>query len=181
MMKKTLIALCVICFISTSAHKIPSGETIVEADIDADYKAVAEEEILVGRILCEVARELANDETIDSEINEYFFKKLWKNIKKVGGQVANVAKQAGGAAVKTLVDVGKAAAGSAIQVAKKKLQEKATNVTNKIVHKALGKYDFQDSVSGADFVKYLSAQMNTVGQRLIERGEKLSSLYDITF
>uniref|UniRef100_A0A023FRR7 Putative secreted protein n=1 Tax=Amblyomma cajennense TaxID=34607 RepID=A0A023FRR7_AMBCJ len=180
-MKETLVAFCVVCFVASSAYKIPSSETTLEAEIDADSKAVAQEAILVGRILCGVARELANDETLGSEIDEYFFKKFWKNIKKVGGKVAGVAKQAGGKALEAVVSASKAAAGKALENAKKKLQEKATNVANKIVDKALGKYDFQDSDSGAGLVKYLCAQMNTVGQRLIEQGEKLSGLYDITF
>ncbi|XP_077513744.1 uncharacterized protein LOC144124754 [Amblyomma americanum] len=184
-MKTTLAAFCALCFVVASAYEIRRGNPDIETPIDAESKAVGVEAILVGQALRYVARELAQDETLDNEVDEYFIRKLLGKIKegvkaagKVAGQIVKGVGKVAVSPIKAAVDVIKDHASFSAQ---DNVSDKATKILTKIFEKSVASYSSQDSRNAQDFLKEVCSRVDAVGMRLIEQGEKLLELYDVNF
>uniref|UniRef100_A0A023FTW7 Putative secreted protein n=1 Tax=Amblyomma cajennense TaxID=34607 RepID=A0A023FTW7_AMBCJ len=184
-MKTTLAAFCALCFVASSAHTIRRENPSLEAPIDAESKAVGAEAILVGQALRYVARELAQDETLNKELEEYFLGKVFGTIKGAVKKVAEVAGDVAKGVAKVAVSPIKAA----VEVIKEhasfsaqdNITDKATKILNTILEKSVASYSSQDSQKAEDFVKQVCLRIDAVGQRLIEQGEEVLGLYDVNF
>ncbi|XP_077513746.1 uncharacterized protein LOC144124757 [Amblyomma americanum] len=90
-MKIPLAALCALFFTSSLAYKLPQDESSLEAESGGHFNQIAQEAILVARILRDVERDLARDEQLDDKMDEYFIRALWK---KMTDSVGNAIKKA---------------------------------------------------------------------------------------
>lgn len=123
--------------------------------VDKEIQKVGEEAVLVGQILRECAKGLeahvAEHEHLGNETVEYFFKKLWRGVKKVvkkGGQI-----------------VGK--------VAKGIVQSKAADIIKGLIQKKFGGYAMAEDESFGGLLLAFSKDMDDLGKALIERGTQL--------
>uniref|UniRef100_A0A023G9W8 Putative secreted protein n=1 Tax=Amblyomma triste TaxID=251400 RepID=A0A023G9W8_AMBTT len=163
-MKKIIAALCVFSIVAASAYKVAHDDAV----IDVEAKHVATEAILVGQVLQETARQLAEDETLGSEVDEYFIGKLLGKI-----------KNAIGAVVATAGDVLKGAGDKIGSFSmQEKLEDRTTKILTKVLEKSTPAYSAQDYSSRAHSVKNLSARLETLGRRITEQGEKILNVYD---
>lgn len=183
-MKRFLAPLCAVCFVAfpASGFKIPEKEYAVDGSTDAESKMAASEAILVGQVLRHVAQNLAQDNKLHGEVNEYFIAEIFgmitKGVQEVVEGVATTVKKVGDE-VKGIVD---AARGwnSRLSI-REDLQQKATKVLTRVFDTTVASYTLTDSKDGGDFVKYLCGRVDTVGRRLIERGGKFFDIYDANF
>uniref|UniRef100_A0A023GD92 Putative secreted protein n=1 Tax=Amblyomma triste TaxID=251400 RepID=A0A023GD92_AMBTT len=169
-MKEILAAVCIFGFlaVTASAQAISEEESSLDAAFDSQVKSAAEEAIRVGKILCEVAGQLEDDD-LSAETDEYFVRALWEKTKsavknataKVKGAVKNAYKEA-----KDRLKV-------AAKEAKQKANEKALEIMKKIFGKSMETYALEDSNSRVDFVKTVSADIERVGMRLQALGKSL--------
>uniref|UniRef100_A0A023FTG8 Putative secreted protein n=1 Tax=Amblyomma cajennense TaxID=34607 RepID=A0A023FTG8_AMBCJ len=171
-MKSTLIAFVILCFAACSAHVIPEEhESKFDEIVSVAANRLGDEAILVGSILRDVARQLAEEEDLGSETKEYFIKDLWTRSKdavaQAGKKITDVATKAVNEASSTIKE--------AAEKAKEKAKEKTFEFLAKIFGKSLDNYAAEDIALRGDFVKGLRARIDELGQKLIKEGQKLRS------
>uniref|UniRef100_A0A023GCG4 Putative secreted protein n=1 Tax=Amblyomma triste TaxID=251400 RepID=A0A023GCG4_AMBTT len=165
-MRGVVVTFCAL-IVAASAHKLLKDD----AAIDADTNAVAKEAILVGMALRETARQLAEDEKLDSEINEYFI-----------GAIFDKIKNAVGAVVATAGDILKGAGDKIGSFnAQEKVEDKVTKILTKVLEKSELAYSSNDAGTGPQFVKDVSKRLDNIGRRVVEQGREILGVYDVDF
>uniref|UniRef100_G3MKL1 Secreted protein n=1 Tax=Amblyomma maculatum TaxID=34609 RepID=G3MKL1_AMBMU len=169
-MKEILAALCIFGFlaITASTHAIPEEKSSLDAAFGSQVKSAAEEAILVGEILCEVAGQLEDDD-LSADTDEYFVRALWEKTKSA---VKNATAKVKGA-VKNAYKEAKHHMKAAAKEAKQKANEKALEIMAKIFSKFMQTYAVEDSNSRVDFVKAVATDLERVGMRLQALGKSL--------
>ncbi|XP_077512189.1 uncharacterized protein LOC144123184 [Amblyomma americanum] len=159
----------------TTVKQLTSSENVL--DVQSQYSA--DEAVLVGHILRHVASELQHDVELDSETDEYFFRKLWNKtkaaFKKAGHEIKVAYKKAKPYIKPVLKEAGKSAAKAVFNVVKRKAQEKAVEYVTKLFTKAMAGYATEDTGSQIDVVKNICTLMDQEGERLIRLGQKLGA------
>ncbi|XP_075535461.1 uncharacterized protein LOC142571048 [Dermacentor variabilis] len=162
------------------ASTVPEDEPEVSNSLEATSEDTANEAILIGQMLRDVAHDLAQDKSLHDEQEEYSMRSFWTKfkaaMKKAGKKAKTILKAAGKHAKESIKIIAKAAAEVAIKKVKEKLQEKAIAFATKLLGNAIASYAAEDSASEADFVKYFCSRLDQAGRRLIHEGEKLKTL-----
>nr|XP_050043255.1 uncharacterized protein LOC126540479 [Dermacentor andersoni] len=162
------------------ASTVHEDEPKVSNSLEATSEDVANEAILIGQMLCDVAHDLAHDKTLHDEQEEYSMRSFWTKfkaaMKKAGKKAKTVLKAVGKHAKESLKIIAKSAAEVAIKKTHEKLQEKAVTFATKLIGSAIASYAAEDSASEADFVQYFCSRLDQAGRRLIHEGEKLKTL-----
>lgn len=128
---------------------------LFDAIVDNEVKKVGEEAVLIGDILRECAKGLevrvAENEHLANETVEYFFKKLWRGVKKVVKKTGKVVEKVG----------------------KGIIQTKVADIIKGLIQKKMGGYALAEDESCGGLVLTLAKDMDDLGKALIEKGVKL--------
>ncbi|XP_077552873.1 uncharacterized protein LOC144167496 [Haemaphysalis longicornis] len=176
-MKQAILALCIFGFVATKvcAHTLPEQETSIDAEFDAQAKVIADETILIGELLHEVATSLRQDTLLNVEGEEYFLRAFWNStkeaLKNATQKFKESAKNALKGALKEAVNEAKDHIKEAAKVAARKASDKVTEILSKLFSDALQGYALSEYETQADFVKAVCSRIDSVGLRLIEQGK----------
>uniref|UniRef100_A0A023G8Z0 Putative secreted protein n=1 Tax=Amblyomma triste TaxID=251400 RepID=A0A023G8Z0_AMBTT len=167
-MKQILAAACIFGFLAlaATAYVLTEQESALDAVFDNKMKSVAEDAVHVGEILCDVAGQLAEDEDLTAEADEYFIGVLWSKAKST---VRNATAKLTGA-VKNAYNETKEHLKAAKEEAKRRVTEKAMEIMAKIFSKFMDSYALGDSNSRMSIAKAVSTIIERVGLRLKEQG-----------
>ncbi|XP_077512190.1 uncharacterized protein LOC144123186 [Amblyomma americanum] len=174
-------AICVLglFFFTASAETSVEEEKTLEVVSGLQSKIAADEAVLVGHILRNVAHELQQDTELDSETDEYFFRNFWNKtkgaVKKACRKIKKAAKKIMPHIQNAAEDVVKSVSNAVLPIIKEKAEKKATELVTKFFAKHLDVYALQDSSSHTDVVRSLCTLLDEEGKRLIEQGEKLNA------
>ncbi|KAH7965875.1 hypothetical protein HPB49_011759 [Dermacentor silvarum] len=134
--------------------------------LDDESKRVGEEAKQVGEVLRAIAQEL-RDPIPDwggdiNEVEEYFFKRIWRGIKRgvkaVGKGVGKVAKE-----------VGKGVG----HVAKGIITSKAADIVKKVFEKKLAVYALEDKNTYNNFLQDVAEELDRIGEALTKNRSHL--------
>ncbi|XP_077512191.1 uncharacterized protein LOC144123187 [Amblyomma americanum] len=174
-------AICVLglFFFTASAETSVEEEKTLEVVSGIQSKIAADEAVLVGHILRNVAHELQQDTELDSETDEYFFRNFWNKtkgaVKKACRKIKKAAKKIMPHIQNAAEDVVKSVSNAVLPIIKEKVEKKATELVTKFFAKHLDVYALQDSSSHTDVVRSLCTLLDEEGKRIIEQGEKLNA------
>ncbi|XP_077513742.1 uncharacterized protein LOC144124752 [Amblyomma americanum] len=170
-MKHVLATICALGFVAftATAYTLPEEEPALDAVLDSQVKAAAEEAIIVGKMLIDVAQQLEDEADFEAEDDEYFIKGLWEKTKAAMKNATSKFKTA----VKDAYKDAKSHVKATAKEAKNKISDKVTEILSKILGKLGQSYSLEDSVSRVDIVKDVCANIARVGQRLVEQGQSL--------
>ncbi|XP_077512775.1 uncharacterized protein LOC144123938 [Amblyomma americanum] len=170
--------ICVLGVLVVTASAETSTEQDKSLEVGSDLRSqiVADEAVLVGHILRNVAHELQQDAELESETEEYFIRKFWNKtkeaVKKACRKIKKAAKKVMPHIQNAAEDIGKSVANAVLPIIKEKAERKATELVTKFFAKHLDVYALQDSSSHTDVVRSLCTLLDEEGKRLIEHGEK---------
>lgn len=170
------MALCIFGFVATKvcAHTLPEQESGIDAEFDAQAEVIADETVLIGELLHEVATSLQQDNLLNVEGEEYFLRAFWNRTKEALKNATQKFKESAKNALTEAVEAVKEAKDhikEAAKVAARKASDKATELLSKIFSDALAGYALSEYETQADFVKAVCSRIDSVGLRLIEQGK----------
>ncbi|XP_037562209.1 uncharacterized protein LOC119441685 [Dermacentor silvarum] len=166
------ICLVVLVAFTVNAHTIPEEESNFDATFDSAAKGAAQDAVHVGEILREVAQALADDEDINAESDEYFFRALWEKTRDALKNATQKVK----ASVKGAYKEAKDHIKKATEDAQQKLKDKAAEIISKLLTKVMSGYALEDSESRGNFVKMFLDVIMRAAQRLMKMGKALESI-----
>ncbi|XP_077552879.1 uncharacterized protein LOC144167501 [Haemaphysalis longicornis] len=171
-MKHLVGSLCLL-FIGLTCEAYVVAETeepSLDKILDAEFKRIEDEAILVGEILVEAARHLNEHAKLETESDEYF-RDVWEVVKNV---VKDLGKNFKESAIDTATKV-KTTINAVTEEAKEKIKEKTLEILAKIFSDTLAGYAFGDFETPREVVNALCAQINTVGKDIIRKGKELGA------
>ncbi|XP_070387278.1 uncharacterized protein [Dermacentor albipictus] len=150
---------------ATLTEQVSSVDTILKVTTNS----IANEAYQLGEILRVLARELAEDDELGAQNEEYFIRVMWEKVKVAVSNATDTVK----GVVQGAYDEATNRITKATNNVKQKLREKAAEILSKLITKAIVGYAFEDSESRTDFVKILCEDVDRAGQRLIRQSEAL--------
>ncbi|XP_077512188.1 uncharacterized protein LOC144123183 [Amblyomma americanum] len=180
-MNAITVAICILGVFVATASAETSAEQDKSLKVVSDLRSqiVADEAVLVGHILRNVAYELRQNAELESETEEYFIRNFWNKtkeaVKKACRKIKKAAKKVMPHIQNAAKDIVKSVANAVIPIVNEKAEKKATELVTKFFAKHLDVYALQDSGSHTDVVRSLCTLLDEEGKRLIEHGEKLNA------
>ncbi|KAH7965812.1 hypothetical protein HPB49_011251 [Dermacentor silvarum] len=170
-MKGTLATICVLGLVAFTATAATPTKKVSRADTPLKVRVnlAADEAFQLGEILRSVAREMAEDNELGIQNEEYFIRAIWE---KITVAVSNVTETVKGV-MKGAYDEATNRITKAASDANKKLRVKTAEILSKMITKAIVGYALEDTESHINFVKNLCEDIDRVGQRLIRQSKAL--------